>query len=97
MTKVWKIRDCTYRDFAEQVVQRAGWRHYVSGVFYSHEAECSHRLELSLVLYRDPMDATVVDIVAVWWDCTTEREAPNGEITTEPNDFDINRLYEVMI
>jgi hypothetical protein len=97
MNCLWSVSEICYDDFAEKIVAAVGKREYFSGVFYSHTPDVSYRLELSIAIYRDQKSGEVVDVAFVWWDCTTIVEDEDGGECFMPNDFDIDRLYELLV
>lgn len=94
MKDIYTITKGCYRDFAAQIVERAGERCYLSGVFYSDQGDVRHRLEVNLVIYRDRSNWQIIDIGDVWWDSYTIVENEQGEPIPMINDFDFNRLRE---
>lgn len=97
MKSICTITKGCYRDFAEQIVQRIGSRSYLNGVFFSDSPKGQHRLEVNLIIYRDPISGLIVDIDAVWWDSYTIIEQEDGEPKLMINDFDFSRLKEELV
>ena len=91
MKDICTITKSCYRDFAEQIAQRIGSGNYLNGVFYSQTPQGQHRLEVSLIIYRDPISGLIVDIDAVWWDSYTIIEQDEDPVL-KINDFDFSIL-----
>ena len=53
MKDICTITKSCYRDFAEQIAQKLEQRSYVTGVFYSNAPHGQHRLEVSIIAYRN--------------------------------------------
>lgn len=97
MKSICTITKGCYRDFAEQIALKLEQRSYVTGVFQSESAEGRHRLEVSLIAYRDPVSGQVVDVSEVWWDSYTIIEQQEGEQKLMINDFDFSRLKKELL
>ena len=97
MKNTHTITKAIYKSFAEQIVESAIGKNYTSGVFYITDREVMHRLELSLIIYRDENNGEVTDISDVWWDSYTIETNENGEPVLKINDFDIKLLYKELM
>ena len=92
MKNIYTVTKGCYRDFAEQIAMKMEGRCYVSGAFYSGTDEVLHRLEVSLVVYRDRVSGCITDICDVWWDSCAIVTNEDGDIVPMINDFDFARL-----
>lgn len=97
MKDIYSITKGSYRDFAEQIAFKLEGRCYLSGVFYSQSGQVTHRLEISIVIYRDAVTGYITDICDVWWDSCTIVEDADGEVLLKCNDFDFARLRSELI
>ena len=97
MKDIYSINKGCYRDFAEQIALKIEDRCYLSGVFYSENGDVRHRLEISIVVYRDVVSGCITDICDVWWDSYTIVEDADGELALKCNDFDFARLRSELI
>ena len=91
------ITKAIYKCFAEQIAECAVGRNYLSDVFYVTDKDVEHRLELSLIIYRDRRSGEVTDINDVWWDCCTIETNEDGAPLLKINDFDIALLYKELM
>lgn len=93
---MYAIKKTDYCKFAEQIALRAEDRNWFSGVLELSSDGLLHRLELTMVIYRDPKSHKITDVADVWWDsCTFTSE----NYTTPPmvNDFDFVRFREALL
>lgn len=93
---MYRIKKSDYCKFAEQIAERAEEKDWFSGVVEVLSDGLLHRLELTMVIYRDPKSRKITDVADVWWDsCTFTSE----NYTTPPmiNDFDFGRLCEALL
>ena len=97
MKDIYTITKGCYRSFAEQIVSRLGRGHYISGVFSHSIGGVVHRLELTLIIYRDAGSGEIVDISDVWWDSYTIEQGESGEMVLKINDFDFALLCKQLI
>ena len=79
---------------AEQVAARAIGKNYLSEVFSVTDRDVTHRLELSIIIYREAGSGEVIDISDVWWDSCTIELTESGEQVLKINDFDFAQLYK---
>ena len=86
-----------YNYFAERISARMEGKHYLSEVFNYDDGQVVHRLELSLMIYREAGSGELIDIGDVWWDCTTIETDEDGEMTLKINDFDYKELYRLIM
>ena len=86
-----------YNYFAERISARMEGKHYLSEVFNYDDGQVVHRLELSLMIYREASSGELIDIGDVWWDCTTIETDEDGEMTLKINDFDYKELYRIIM
>ena len=86
-----------YNYFAERISARMEGKHYLSEVFNYDDGQVVHRLELSLMIYREAGSGELIDIGDVWWDCTTIETDEDGEMTLKINDFDYHELYRTIM
>ena len=97
MKDIYTITKGCYRSFAEQIVSRLGGGHYISGVFRHAEGEVVHRLELTMVVYRDKRSGEIIDLAEVWWDSYTIENRADGDVVLKINDFDFALLCKQLI
>lgn len=97
MKDIYSITKGCYRDLAEQIALKIEDRSYLSGVFYSENRGVCHRLEISIVVYRDAVSGSITDICDVWWDSYTITEDADGQVVLKCNDFDFARLRSELI
>lgn len=97
MRDICTITKGCYRDFAEQIAQEIGRSNYLNGVFYSDSPKGRHRLEVSLIVYREAKGGRIIDIGDIWWDSYTIIEQEDGEPKLMINDFDFARLREELV
>ena len=86
-----------YNFFAERISAKMVGKHYLSEVFKYDDGEVVHRLELSLMIYREAGSGELIDIGDVWWDCTTIEFDEDGEPVLKINDFDYKELYRIIM
>ena len=72
-------------------------KHYLSEVFLLPDGEVTHRLELSIIIYREAGSGELIDISDVWWDSYTIESSQSGEPVLKINDFDFALLYKELI
>ena len=97
MKNTHTITKAIYKSFAEQIAEDAIGRNYISDVFYVTDKDVEHRLELSLIIYRDRRSGEVTDIADVWWDSYTIETNEDGEPVLKINDFDMKLLYKELM
>ena len=78
-------------------MSRLGRAHYISGVFSHSIGGVVHRLELTLIVYREAGSGEIVDVSDVWWDSYTIEQGEDGEMVLKINDFDFAKLYKELI
>ena len=86
-----------YRAFAEQIAAKMEGLHYLSGVFSVADGEVVHRLELSIIIYREAGGGEVIDLSDVWWESYTIERQSDGEPRLKINDFDFALLYKALM
>ena len=94
MKNIHTITKVIYNKFAEQVAARAIGKNYLSEVFSVTDRDVTHRLELSIIIYREAGSGEVIDISDVWWDSCTIELTESGEQVLKINDFDFTQLYK---
>lgn len=97
MKNIYSIKKRIYRDFAEQIAERIGNSCYLSGVFSVPEGDVVHRLELSIVIYRDGASGEIEAVSDVWWDSYTIERSISGEPVLKINDFDFRLLQKELV
>lgn len=97
MKNLHTITNVIYNKFAEQIAARIIGRNYLSEVFTLTDGDVSHRLELSIIIYREAGSGEVVDISDVWWDCYTIETNEDGEPVLKINDFDFSLLHKALM
>lgn len=97
MKDICTITKSCYRDFAEQIAQKLEQRSYVTGVFYSNTPHGQHRLEVSIIAYRNAESGEIVEISEIWWDSYTIIQQQNGEPKLMINDFDFSLLRKELL
>lgn len=94
MKNYYTITKSIYKAFAEQVAASAIGKNYLSEVFSVTDRDVTHRLELSIIIYREAGSGEVIDISDVWWDSCTIELTESGEQVLKINDFDFTQLYK---
>ena len=97
MKDIYTITKGCYRGFAEQIVSRLDGGHYISGVFRHAVGDIVHRLELTMMVYRDKSTRQIVDVSEVWWDSYTIVPTVGGDVVLKINDFDFALLCKELI
>lgn len=97
MKNIYTIKKAIYRSFAEQIAQAVGRGCYLSGVFSCAEGDVVHKLELSIVIYRDKASGEIIEVSDVWWDSYTIERTVDGEPVLKINDFDFIMLKRELL
>ena len=97
MKNIYSITKQHYKNFAEQIATSAAGKHYLSDIFSVAEGDVVHRLELSIIIYRDRGSGEVTGISDVWWDCYTIELGEDGEMRLKINNFDFTQLHKQLI
>ena len=97
MKDICTITKSCYRDFAEQIAQKLEQRSYATGVFYSNAPHGQHRLEVSIIAYRNAESGEIVEISEIWWDSYTIIQQQDGEPKLMINDFDFSLLRKELL
>ena len=97
MKKIYSITKACYKQFAEQIISKMDGQHYLSGIFSVVDGQVVHRLELSIIIYREAGSGEVAAISDVWWDSYTIERGEDSEPRLKVNDFDFALLYKQLM
>lgn len=82
-----------YEIVAEVVAMAVGEKSFVADTIQTAHEGFDAELTITLVVYRNPEDGTLRDLVPVWWEMHTTLEGTKTEVL---NDFSFGTIRELL-